>query len=134
MFMPFDLLAMQPVLGWTILSAILLASAAALIAQDRSDRDRILDEAASNDAEVLSIRRCWLPFRYGPFAWFECLFPGCRVYRVRARERSGTERTAYVLVGPRRFVSRWESWESRSQQWYGTLTWRWAENRRSSSR
>jgi hypothetical protein len=134
MSMPCDLLAMQPAPGWLILSAILLVSAVSLIAQDRTDRDRIRDEADAKDAEVLSIHRCWVPFRYGPFAWFECLFPGCRLYRVWARQRSGTERTAYVLIGPRRLVSRWESWESRSEQAHGTLTWRWAEKRRSTNR
>jgi hypothetical protein len=130
MSMPFDLRTMNQVLPWIIL-IVLLGSA---IVQDRRDRDRIRDEADSKEAAVRSIRRCWLPFLYGPFAWFECLFPGCRVYRVRARERSGTERTAYVLIGPRRFVSRWESWESRAEQAYGTLTWRWAEKRRPTSR
>jgi hypothetical protein len=121
--MPFDLRTINLVLPWIIL-IVLLGSA---IVQSRRDRDRIRDEADSKEVEVLSIRRRWLPFSYGPFAWFECLFPGCRVYRVRARERSGAERAAYILIGPRRFVSRWESWESRREQGYGTLTWRWAE-------
>jgi hypothetical protein len=133
MSMPFDLLAMQRVPGWIILPGVLLILATSLIARYHRDRDRILDEAGSKDAEVLSIRWCWLPFGYGPFAWFECL-PGCRVYRVRAGERSGAERTAYVLIGPRRLVSRWESWESRADQAYGTLTWRWTEKRRPTSR
>ncbi len=130
MSMPFDLLAVQREPGWIILPVVIFMLVASMIARDRSDRDRIRDEADSKDTGVLSIRRCWLPFRSGPFAWFERLLPGCRVYRVRARERPGTERTAYVLIGPRRLVSRWESWESRSEQAYGTLTWRWAENRR----
>ena len=134
MSMPFDLLAMQRVPDWIILTGFLVALVASLIAQYRSDRGRIGDEADTKGAEVLSIRRCWLPFCYGPFAWFECLFPGCRVYQVRARERSGAERSAYVLIGPRRFMSRWESWDSRAQQWYGTLTWRWAEKHRPTSR
>jgi hypothetical protein len=125
---------MQRLPVWFAFPVILLVLVVSLIGRSRSDRDRILDEADSKDAEVLSTRWCWLPFRYGPFAWFECLFPGCRVYRVRARERSGAERTAYVLIGPRRFVSRWESWESRREQWYGTLTWRWAEECRTTSR
>jgi hypothetical protein len=127
--MPLDLRTINLVLPWIIL-IVLLGSA---IVQERRDRDRIRDEADSKDAEVRSIRRCWLPFRYGPFAWFECL-PGCRVYRVRAGERSRAERTAYVLIGPRRLVSRWESWESRADQAYGTLTWRWAEKRHPTSR
>jgi hypothetical protein len=132
--MPFNLLAIPGVPGWIILPGVLLILATSLIARHHRDRDRILDEAGSKEADVLSIRWCWLPIRCGPFAWFERLLPGCRVYRVRARERSGAERTAYVLIGPRRLVSRWESWESRADQAYGTLTWRWAEKGRTTSR
>jgi hypothetical protein len=133
MSMPFDLLSIKHVLEWIIYPGILLALVGSLIVRYRRDRDRILAEADSNGAEVLSIRWCWLPFRYGPFSWWECLFPGCRVFRVQARERSRKERTAYVLIGPRRLVSRWQSWESRWEQSYGTLTWRWAEKRGSTS-
>jgi hypothetical protein len=106
---------------------------ATLIIQYRSDRDRISDEAESKGCELLSIRRCWLPFSDGAFSWLESHFPGCRLFRVQARERSGKDRTGYVLIGPRRLVSRWDSQESRSEQSYGTLTWRWAERRRSTS-
>jgi len=118
---------------WIICLSIPLLLVPALIGRHRSDRDRILDEADSKDTEVLSIRPCWLPFCPGPYSWWECLIPGCRVFRVRVRERSGKERTAYVLIGPRRLVSRWESWQARSQQIYGTLTWRWAKKRRATS-
>jgi hypothetical protein len=128
-----DLMLIKHVLEWLICPSILLVLVASLIVRYRSDLDRILDEADSKDTEVLSIRWCWLPFRYGPFSWWECLLPGSRVFRVQARERSGKERTGYVLIGPRRLASRWESWESQSEQWYGTLTWRWAETRRSTS-
>jgi hypothetical protein len=124
-----DLLSIKHVLEWIIYPSIVLLAAVSLICRYRSDRDRIRDEAESKDTEVLSIRLCWLPFCCGPFSWWECLLPGSRVFRVQARERSGNERTGYVLIGPRRLVSRWESWESRSEQRYGTLTWRWAENR-----
>jgi len=133
MSIPDDLLSIKHLLEWIIYPCILLFGVASLIVRYRSDRDRILDEADSKDTEVLSIRLCWLPFRYGPFSWCECLLPGSRVFRVQAREPSGSERTGYILIGPRRLVSRWESWESRSQQWYGTLTWRWAEKRHTTS-
>jgi hypothetical protein len=105
-------MSMKHILEWIIYPSILLALVAFLIVRYRSDRDRILDEADSKDVEVLSIRVCWLPFGYGPFSWWEFL-PGCRLFRVQARERSGKERTGYVLIGPRRLVSRWESWESK---------------------
>jgi len=124
----------QRVLAGIIYPITFLLLLAVLIARYRSDRDRILDEADSKGTEVVSIRWCWLPFRWGPFSWWESLLPGCRVFRVQARERSGKERTAYVLIGPRRLVSRWQSWESRSEEWYGALTWRWAETQRSTSK
>jgi hypothetical protein len=121
-----DLLSIKDAIQWVICPGILLVLVTSLIARYRSDRDRILDEADAKDTEVLSIRWCWLPFCYGPFSVWECFFPGCRVFRVQVRERSGNERTGYVLIGPRRLVSRWQSWRSRSEQLYGTLTWRWA--------
>jgi hypothetical protein len=96
-------------------------------ARNRSDRDRIQDEADSKHCDVLSIRGYRLPFcHHGPFSWVECLPRYSRLYRVQARERSGKERTAYVLIGPRRLVSDYASREDR----YGTLTWRWEEKRR----
>ncbi len=129
MSIPETLLSIRHLLVFIVLIVIV----ASLIVQYRGDRYRIRDEAESKGCEVLSIRWCWLPFSHGPFSWFECLVPGCRVFRVQARERSGRERTGFVLIGPRRPISRWNSEESESDQYYGTLTWRWAERRRSTS-
>ena len=67
--------------------------------------------------KVLSNGWCWLPLYFRPFSFWESHFPGCRVFRVLVRERSGEQRTAYVLIGPRRFISAWQSCESRSEQW-----------------
>jgi hypothetical protein len=125
-----DLFSLKQIFEWIIYPSVVLAAVVSLLARYRSDRERILDEADSKDAEVLSIRLCWLPFRCGSFSLWERLLPGSRAFRVQAREKSGSERTGYVLIGPRRLVSRWDSWESRSEQSYGTLTWRWAETRR----
>lgn len=127
-----DLLSTKHVMEWIIYPTVFLALATFQIKKYWSDRERIRDEADSQHAEVLSIRWCLLPFLRGPFSFWECL-PGCRLFRVRARDRSGEERIAYVLIGPRRVVSRWQSWESRREQWYGTLTWRWATSRRRTS-
>jgi hypothetical protein len=67
--MHFDLWSIHRVLAWIICLSILFVLPASLVAWYRSDRDRILDEADSMDTEVLSIRWCWVPFRYGPFSW-----------------------------------------------------------------
>ncbi len=110
-----------------ILTMILIVVAfVSWVIQGRSDRERIHEEAEKQHAEVWTIRRCWIPFRTGPFEWFEVIFPGSRLFWVKARDRGGQKRTAYVLIGPRRFIGRWATWDSRMEQWYGTLTWRWA--------
>lgn len=134
--MPFDLLATQSLADWIMVPIILVAGPllviAGLIVRGRHDRIRVWDEADWKHVKVLSIRRCWLPCSFGPFAWFEYIVPGCRVYRLRAREQSGTKRTAYVLIGPRRFV--WGKSRDAQEERMGTLTWRWAEPRRSAGR
>jgi len=68
-----ELLSIKHVLEWIIYPSVPLILVVSLIVRYRSDRDRILDEADSNGAGVLSLRLCWLPFGCGPFSWWECL-------------------------------------------------------------
>lgn len=95
------------------------------VIQGRSDRECIHKETEKLHAEVWTSRRCWIPFRTGTFDWIEVIFPGSPLFRVKTRDRGSQKRTAYVRIGPRRFIGRWAAWASRMEQWYGTLTWRW---------
>lgn len=95
----------------------------------RRDRGRILEEAEKQRCETSSIRWLWLPWGHGPFSWWEWGVAGCRTYRIRCRKATGQERIAYVLIGPRRPMTAWDStWSERAwERWHGTLTWRWED-------